>query len=82
MSPQGFHAFVKNARRPDAPFGDFIADARDDTRLPDHFEDADRLRSYLKLSGACAECVDLAPEVFRLYVQSPYFPAASGATPT
>ena len=74
MRTTGFHTFIKNARPPDGPFKDFVEDARRDEKLPNHFCDADALRFYLILRGACSEAIEIADVAIRHYEGSIYHP--------
>src|SRR5215831_2001367 len=46
------------ARRTDNPAGDFVEDARDDTRLREDFKSLEDLRCHLMRRGACQGAID------------------------
>jgi uncharacterized protein YozE (UPF0346 family) len=64
-----FYYWINVARKTNDPIGDFIGDARDDPNFPLNIRSLKALTSYASRHGACQECIDTLPDVWRRYVK-------------
>jgi uncharacterized protein YozE (UPF0346 family) len=64
-----FHHWINVARKTDDPVGDFIGDARYDRNFPLNIRSQKALKIYLNRRGACQECIDILPDVWRRYLK-------------
>jgi hypothetical protein len=63
-----FKQYIQTARAGPNARGDFIRDARDDSKMPDDFETADQLVSYLgRQHFACSGAIEGARAAWRTY---------------
>jgi hypothetical protein len=62
-----FRDYIQSRRVTDTPAGDFVADAKQDGRLPDAQSWAD-LQSYMWGRGASSSAVDAAKTVWQRYL--------------
>jgi hypothetical protein len=63
-----FREWIKRSHAHDTPYGDFIADARRDPRMPDDFASLEDLRSYVRRSpGARRAAVEQAIKAWRRF---------------
>jgi hypothetical protein len=67
--PKTFKQWIKTTNITDDPVGDFIADARQDPRLP-NVKSKRALHWHLVRSGACQEAVKTIPEVWARFQNS------------
>jgi hypothetical protein len=72
MRKTTFRQWVFAAKVTDDPVGDFIEDARHEIKMNRTFwarpiRGPAKLRLYLRLNNACAECLATVPDVWRRY---------------
>jgi hypothetical protein len=66
MTKLTFLEYVRARRLTDSPAGDFVADARADSQMPDATT-WDQLRTYLVTRGAISDAIKAARAVWRGY---------------